>query len=438
MTTPHSASDRKAARYSAVAIILHWLIAALLIFEVGLGLRMEDAPGPLKFAVFQLHKSVGITILLLVAFRLLWRFYRKPPPVTAKPWERVLAYGVHGLFYLLLFALPISGWVIISTSRIVVPTLLYGVLPWPHLPGFENLAVGSKKAWHDAAEFLHENFVKLLYSLVALHAAGALKHHFIDRDPAIAKMAPGARAGSWTDPRLILILAGVLVAAGLGLRWLPIGATPTTHKTDPAAVAPVPAVHAPVVPAPTQPAANNAVVQKAPAPGKDEAKTGLSTWTIGKSSTIRFHTSWSGDAIDGGFARFEGDIVFSPDELDRSHVEIRVDTASIYSGDDQRDDTLRSPDWFHTSSFAASIFRADRFRQVGRDSYVASGTLRLKGISLPLTLPFTLRISGNSATMRGSTMIDRLTYKIGEGEFSTTDEIPAGVSVNVEVTATRK
>ena len=84
-------------RYSTVAIVLHWLIAALLIFEVGLGLRMEAARGSAKFAVFQLHKSVGITILLLVALRIISRFFRKPPAIEAKglPIDRPNWFGTH-------------------------------------------------------------------------------------------------------------------------------------------------------------------------------------------------------------------------------------------------------------------------------------------------------------------------------------------------------
>jgi len=436
MTNDNHSEGAAATRYSTVAIILHWLIAALLIFEVGLGLRMEAAHGSAKFAVFQLHKSIGITVLLLVALRLVWRFYRKPPPIEAKPWERVLAHLVHGLFYLLLFALPISGWTIISTSRIVVPTLLYGVVPWPHLPGFESLAVGSKQAWNDAAKFLHHNFVKLLYGLFALHVAGALKHHFIDRDHDIAKMAPGTKAGSWTDPRLLLIAAAVLLAAGLGLRWLPIATMPTASRVAQTAVVPPPVTPTPAAPLPAEVAAKAEAAPAAAVEGADKVE--LSTWAIDKSSTIRFHTSWSGEAIDGGFTRFDGNILFSPDQLDRSRVEIRVDTASIFSGDDQRDDTLKSADWFNSSSFAVSTFKAERFRKIGKDSYVASGELRLKGITSPLNLNFTLQIKGNSATMKGRATIDRLAYKIGEGDFSTTNEIPATVGVNVQVTATRK
>lgn len=426
-------------RYTIVAIVLHWVVAAFLLFEVGLGLRMEAAHGSTKFAIFQLHKSIGITILMLVVLRLLWRFYRTPPAIVAKPWEKTLAHAVHWGFYLLLFALPLSGWIIISTSRIVVPTLLYGTVPWPHFPGLAGLAAGAKESWHDVAEFFHHNLVKLLYLLFVLHVAGALKHHFVDRDPDIAKMAPGTKAGSWTDPRLFLIALGVIAAAGLGLRWLPIGAPVATPVAEAPAVVPV----EPVAPvnetaeaAPTSAAAN----ESAPAAEAtaEAEKAPLSTWAMAKSSTIHFRTSWSGEAINGGFNTFDGDILFSPDQLDKSKVEIRIDASSIYSGDDQRDETLKSSDWFYVSSFATAIFKAERFRKTGDGRYVASGSLKLKGVTLPISLPFTLKIDGNKATMQGNASIDRTAYKIGEGEYASTAEIPGAVAIDIKVSATRK
>ncbi|MDB5686969.1 MAG: YceI family protein [Rhizorhabdus sp.] len=420
-------------RYSTVAIILHWLIAGLLIFEVGLGLRMEAAHGAAKFAVFQLHKSIGITILLLVALRLVWRFYRTPPAIAAKGWERALAHAVHILFYVLLFALPISGWIIVSTSRIVVPTLLYGVIPWPHVPGLAS----AKEAWHAAAEFLHVNLVKLIYALFALHVAGALKHHFLDRDGDIARMAPGTKPGAWADPRLILIGFGVVIAAGLGLQWLPVGraVTPPSPVVEaPATVAPEPA---PAVVADAPPQAT--VEEEAPIANTTEAVAeAVPSWTISGDSTLHFRTSWSGDAINGGFKGFDGDIIFSPDHLDRSHVEIRIAMASVFSGDDQRDETLKSADWFAIAAHATAIFKADRFRKLGADRYVANGTLRMKGTSLPISLPFTLKIKGDKAVMQGTAAIDRTAYKVGEGDYASTSEIPAAVNVDVMVHATRK
>lgn len=454
MTSNAVAIDAAAARYSTVAIVLHWLIAALVLFEVGLGLRMEAAHGSAKFVVFQLHKSVGITILLLMLLRLVWRFRHKPGDVTARGWERVLAHVVHATFYVILFALPISGWVIVSTSRIVVPTLLYGAIPWPHVPGFAAMAAAAKESWHTAAEFVHVNLVTVIYAVFALHVAGALKHQVFDRDGGIVRMAPGARPGSRADPRLILILilililAGVVLAAGLGRQWLPIGSTRQADARVPASPPPMPApVPAPVSampagPAPTPsaaaPDAPTMIDDTAPANGSAAAVQDVASWAILRTSTLRFRTSWSGDPIDGAFTRFDGDIDFSPDQLDRSRVEIRVDTGSAVSGDGQRDETLKSPDWFSVASHATATFKADRFRRTGPDRYIAGGTLRLKGVTLPISLPFTLRINGDKAIMQGSATVDRTAYRIGEGEFASTAEIPAVVKIDIAVQATRK
>ena len=427
------------ARYSTVAIILHWLIGALLIFEIGLGHNMEEAEGPTKFAVFQLHKSIGITILLLVVLRLLWRFMRRPPAVSAKGWEKTLAHIVHGLFYVLLFALPITGWVTISTGRVVVPTLLYGAFPWPDAPGFVGMAAVAKKGWHDAAAFIHVNLANLMLLLFALHVLGALKHHFIDRDADIAKMAPGTRAGSWTDPRLWLIGISVVAAAALGLLWKP--ASQPAEAAAPAEaveVAPTPVVPANAAaadPAPAQP--DNAAVEEAAAEESAAATQEPSNWAIGKGSSLRFHTSWSGAAIDGGFSGFDGTIRFSPDQLDKSRVEIKVRTASVFSGDAQRDETMKSADWFDTGSHSLATFTADRFRKTGANSYVATGMLGIKGVTLPLSLPFTLDIKGDRATMRGTATVDRTAYRIGQGMFEATNEVPAAVRVDVAVNATR-
>ena len=424
-------------RYSTVAIVLHWLIGALLIFEIGLGHNMEEAEGPAKFAVFQLHKSIGITILLLVAVRLLWRFMRRPPAVSAKGWEKALAYIVHGLFYLLLFALPITGWIVISSGRIVVPTLLYGTLPWPDAPGFANMVATAKEGWHDAAAFIHVTLANVMLALFALHVLGALKHHFIDRDPDIAKMAPATRPGSWIDPRLWLIGLGVVAAAALGLLWKPAGqpAAKATVPTEAMDAAPLPSEPANATAATEEPRpADNAAAEVAK---MDASAAASSDWAIGKGSSLHFHTSWSSAAIDGGFTGFDGTIRFSPDHLDTSRVAIRVHTTSVFSGDTQRDETLKSADWFDTGAHGLATFTADRFRKTGPGAYIANGTLRLKGVSLPLSLPFTLDIKGDRATMRGTATVNRTAYKIGQGAFEATDEVPAAVRVDVAVNATR-
>ena len=416
------------ARYTGVAIALHWAIAALLVFEVALGLNMDEAKGSARFTVFQLHKSIGITILLLVLLRVVWRLMHRPPPLNATGWERALALAVHGLFYALLLALPLSGWLIVSTSKIAVPTLLYGTIPWPHLPGFAAMAAAAKEAWTEAAEFVHVNLVNLLYGLVALHLAGALKHHFIDRDGELARMIPARRIGRWGG--LIAVVA--VATAALGLGW-GSGAKPAE-----AIVAPLAAPVAAPVPAPSVTEPTPAASAIPEAEDTAEAAQEVSSWAIQSGSSLRFRTSYTGEAIVGSFATFGGDIVFGPDRLDQSRVAITVDLGSAASGDGERDETLKGGDFFAVGTGRTAVFRADRFRKIGTDRYIAQGTLRLKGVTAPLSLPFTLRIDGDTATMQGSATIDRLTWKIGEGEFSSTSDIPAAVAVEIALKARRK
>lgn len=210
-------------RYPAVAILLHWLIAALILTQIVLAGRMEGPRGPETFAMTQFHKSVGITILLLSLARLAWRLMNPPPPFpeTLRPWERTLARISHVGFYVIMIGMPLTGWIMVSSSIYGRPTILYGVIPWPNVPGLAGLAPDPKAVWHDAAEFLHHQIIKGFYVLLALHVAGALKHQLFSRDePVLARMAPGAKAGRWLEPRLLLILAGV-VAVLLFARFVP-------------------------------------------------------------------------------------------------------------------------------------------------------------------------------------------------------------------------
>ena len=274
----------------------------------------------------------------------------------------------------------------------------------------------------------------MLYGLFALHLAGALKHHFIDRDGDMARIAPGMRTGSWSDPRLLVIGAAAIVAAVFGLTWRPGPSDRVTVAPPPAAAPELPAIPTPdASPVPTPSAS-------APAPeaaATAEAEQGVSSWAILPGSSLRFRTTWSGEAITGGFTKFGGDIAFGPDQLDKSAVTITIDTGSVFSGDSERDGTLEGDDWFAVGANRNAVFKATRFSKTGGDRYVASGTLRMKGVTAPISVPFTLRIVDEQATMQGSATIDRLAYKIGEGEFASTAEIPAVVAVQITIKARR-
>jgi cytochrome b561 len=179
-------------RYSRVAIALHWMMAIGIFGLAILGLVMTHvALPPIRtFELYQLHKSIGITVLLAAFLRLSWRLAHRPPelPAAMPRRERVAAGGSHLLLYLFLFALPVSGWALVSASPLDIPTVLYGLLPWPHLPFFAHLT--DKAPVEAVLKRVHACGAWSLIGLTAVHAAAALRHHFILRDDVLTRMLP--------------------------------------------------------------------------------------------------------------------------------------------------------------------------------------------------------------------------------------------------------
>ncbi|HEX6376186.1 MAG TPA: cytochrome b [Allosphingosinicella sp.] len=176
-------------RYSRVAVWLHWIIAALIALNLLLGFFHEDFDKPVRTAMMDVHKATGLTILALTLARLGWRLSHRPPPFDAvmKPWEVGLARLVHGLFYLLLVVMPVTGWMIVSTrGRATSWFGLFDVAPLPVAQG------------DDIHEFFEEMHAWLAYGalvLIALHVAGALKHHFDGHRHLIGRMGLWGRPG---------------------------------------------------------------------------------------------------------------------------------------------------------------------------------------------------------------------------------------------------
>ncbi|HQR90703.1 MAG: cytochrome B [Caulobacter sp. 12-67-6] len=421
-------------RYTTVAIVIHWLIAAAIIFQIILGWRAGDGPkGQTTFALYQLHKSIGITILLLSLFRLAWKLTHKspPPPVGQPNWERIASHVVHWGFYVIMIGLPLTGWIIVSASRTNIPTLLYGVVPWPHLPLLPDLTAGAKAVWHDIGEIGHGMLVKTTYLLLLLHLGAVAKHQILDKDAVFSHMAPGARPG-WKEPRAWLAAAGLAAVIAAGYLYMP--------AVKPAVAAPVVAEE-PMTPEPAAASATPAdapvSTEAAPAPMESPLKDPVA-WTVSKGGKLGFTASWSGEALEGSFTRWSADILFSPEALDRSKLTVSIDTASAQTGDAQRDESLPSGDFFDTAAHPKATFTATKFRKTGEGRYVADGTLSLRGVSKPLSLPFSLKIDGDTATARGVTTLDRTAFGVGQGEWASTDQIAANVKVSFALTARRK
>lgn len=169
-------------RYTPTAVGLHWLMALLIVAAFSLGLYMSDLPiSPAKLKYYAWHKWMGVTVLLLATLRLAWRLLHRPPPLPAgmSGWQRRASDLSHRLLYLLMFVLPLSGWLYSSASG--YPVVYLGLVQLPDL-------VGKDKALAGVLHETHELIAFALAGLVAVHFAAALKHHFIDRDGLLGRM----------------------------------------------------------------------------------------------------------------------------------------------------------------------------------------------------------------------------------------------------------
>jgi cytochrome b561 len=185
-------------RYTIVAILLHWTSALCVLALIGLGLTMTHAAlAPLRqFQLYQWHKSVGITVLALTVLRTVWRLAHRPPanPAGMPEWEHKAASSTHGVLYGLLVGLPLTGWAVVSLSPFNIPTVLYGLVPWPHLP---LAAVFPDRTLAESAfKLVHAYGAWLLTALLILHVAAALRHHLILRDGVLTRMLPGRSAST--------------------------------------------------------------------------------------------------------------------------------------------------------------------------------------------------------------------------------------------------
>ena len=181
-------------RYTRTAMTLHWLIALGILTNVVLALSADYLPDDWVRPVINTHKSIGITVLGLAILRVLWRFSHRPPalPESFPKWERASAHLAHWLLYVLIFALPLSGWLHDSAWKdaLTHPMQLFGLVNWPRIGFIMDQPPAFKEYLHNFFGSLHTWFGYALYVLLALHVGGALKHEWIDRHSVIRRMLP--------------------------------------------------------------------------------------------------------------------------------------------------------------------------------------------------------------------------------------------------------
>lgn len=407
-------------------MVLHWLIAALMAFQYGLGEAFAHGPpGKALFDVAQFHKSVGITILLLTLIRLGVRFWKPKPALHSdQGWATLAAKLVHFGFYFVLLAVPLTGWLAASTSKLDIPTVLFNTIPWPDFPL-------ANKAWHEGAEEAHELLSKLFLLLFALHIIGALRHQLLLKESMIERMLPLRRLSPVAGSALIAALA----AGAFGLMQL--GEVPGIAPSANMAAAPVKAssvskgepVEEPLV----------AEQEEAEEPTDPNAiPEGLvPKWTVAPGGRLGFATSYSGSAVNGRFGNWSADIRFNPDALAKSRISVTIPLASASTGDGERDSTLQGSDFFNSAANPTATWTSNAIKQLSGNRYRADGTLTLRGVSKPVPISFTLQIDGKDARVSGSASLRRLLFGIGQGDFAGTGDLPDAVSVNFSFRARR-
>lgn len=422
---PASATQQ---RYTAVAIALHWIIAFSIIGLIAVGWTMEtlqhgDLEARAQYqSIVQLHKSFGITILLLSVARIVWRLMNPPPPEPPMPgWQAFAANAVHLLFYALIIVMPLSGWIMASASA-NFETRYFGLVDI-RLPVLPTLPMESREGIENAAGTVHELLPWVIIALLVLHVGAALKHHFVDRDGLLARMAPGlfgrtagpvdnGHGAIWAFGSAILIFAAVVGASMLSA---PPAAGPAVAEEQ------------------QQP-----VFSKAPAWTVDAAK-----------SSLAFKFGYSGVEYEGKFPDWTAQIQLDTDAAPNQqtpvdgYVRVAIPLAKVATGQDYFNDNVVQGDWFDVVKFPEAVFEVKGgVYKLSPTDYEATGVLNIKGVDHPVRLPFKLTIEGTTATMHGEVTLARLDLGIGK---STAAE-PAGdaewvrneVQVIVDVVATRQ
>ncbi len=417
---PNLGSPASTQRYTRVAMWLHWAIALVIIGNLIGGLVMEDLPQSIRFLAYQMHKSFGLTVLFLTLARIAWRFMNPPPPLPAgmTSFERIASHGVHLAFYVLMIAIPLTGWAMVSASPTGVPTILFNVIPWPDLP------IAASETTEDFFYEAHEYLAFGAIGLLVLHVAAALKHQFVNKDGLLGRMGLGPGAPAARRPGATRIFA-IVAALAAAIAVVGMAAGAASGRADPVG------------------ARESALTAGAPVSAQEagapaSAQVGL--WRVdAEASSLEFSGLNSGKPFTGRFDDWTAKIDFDVAAPADAAIEVRVATASATTGDRYNDGSLGEADWLDPEAHPEAVFTATGARVVdaGAGRYALDGSLTLKGVTQAVSLPFTLQIEGDTATATGATTVSRLAFDVGRQADASAEWVGDDVTITVTVVASR-
>jgi cytochrome b561/polyisoprenoid-binding protein YceI len=396
-----------ATRWGSLARVLHWLTALLILTLIPLGLVANALPAgsedevARKVALFSLHKTAGIAALAVAVLRILWAL-GQPRPVPVHPGRQAevwAAEAVHWTLYLSLVLVPVTGWVHHAATDGFAPILWPLGQGLPLVPKSETVAAAAGSA--------HWVFTKLLAAALILHVAGALKHALVDRDGTLARMVTGRPAGQPAGQPAPHRAGRAPLLAALALYGLGAGAAVALLPAAPPAAAPAPIA----APAP------------APAPG---------AWVVAEGE-LAFVVRQMGAEVRGRFPDWQADIRFDP-QSGTGSVAVTIATPSLSLGAVTGE--ALGEDFFAAATHPEARFEAAIRPAETPGNFVADGTLTLRGVAVPVALPFSLALDGDRAQAAGRVTLDRRAFGMGAA-FPDDKTVGFEVGVDLALTATR-
>jgi len=396
-----------AIEYGSVTKTFHWLTALLILSAIPLGLiatnlahRIEAGETNLiaqTTLLFSLHKTIGIAAFATALGRIIWALSQPRPGLLngERRTEATLAGTVHWLLYGAMLITPLSGWVHHAATSGFAP------IWWPL--GQTLFFVPQSTVVAEAATTVHFLASRVLIISILLHVAGALKHHLIDKDDTLRRMLPMAKATTTPSPVQPGHVLPLVAASVIWLGILGAGAAPALISL---------------------PVDTDSAAQQTAAPGDWQVEDGTLALTIRQ----------MGSDVAGEFSDWTAQISFADDPAqDRNgsvRVEVVIESLSLGSVTGQ----AMGADFFDEAGYPTAVFVADILRD--GDSFIADGTLSIKGNAAPLRLPFALTVNDDHAEMAGEITLDRRDFGIGAsvGEAGT---LAFEVVISVALTAQR-
>ncbi len=385
-------------RYGSVSKTFHWLTVLLILTAIPLGIIANKMAYDtsealaLKAFLFSMHKTVGITAFFVALARIAWAL-SQPKPAGLHPENRAesfLAELVHWLLYGSLLLVPLTGWIHHASTSGFAPIWWPFGQNLPLVPKSETLAALTAG--------LHIVFERVLVISIFLHIAGALKHHFIDKDDTLRRMLPGVTEAG--QPHKSSKIAPLLTAFVVWIAAMGVGSMLGIYKGHAATV---------------QGATLEAV---------------QSDWAV-ESGTLGLTISQFGSQVSGTFEDWTADITYAQQDGPGSHGSVRavISIGSLTLG--SVTGQALGPDFFDATTHPTAEFEAELMYQA--DGYTAEGTLSIRGNAISVSMPFDLSITDNTAEMTGRVELDRRDFKIGD---NMPDESSLAFKVDVDITLT--